>query len=58
MEKLRNTNSCPGCDLHGAGLRVSNLEGANLSGARVKGAHFLQVNGLIPEQNLKKMVPS
>lgn len=40
VEKLRSTNSCPGCDLHGADLRNTNLEDANLNGANLRNANL------------------
>lgn len=43
--KLADTNSCPGCDLHGADLSYAilndaNLSGANLTGASLEGAYL------------------
>ncbi|MEE9584305.1 MAG: pentapeptide repeat-containing protein [Candidatus Brocadiales bacterium] len=40
IETLRSTNSCPGCDLHGADLRNTNLEEANLNGANLRNANL------------------
>ncbi len=35
IERLRNTNSCPGCELFYANLRGANLNGANLISANL-----------------------
>ena len=40
LEKLKETNECPECDLSGANLKFANLEGANLEGADLRGANL------------------
>jgi len=47
--KLKETNSCPGCDLHGADLSYAllndaDLSGANLTGANLEGAYLDTAN--------------
>ena len=38
LEKLKETNECPECDLSGANLKFANLEWANLKWANLEGA--------------------
>lgn len=38
--QLKDTNSCPGCDLSNAGLNGANLRGANLSWAQLNDARL------------------
>ena len=38
LQRLRETNKCPDCDLQGANLRTASLEGAKLQGADLQGA--------------------
>jgi uncharacterized protein YjbI with pentapeptide repeats len=40
VERLRNTNSCPFCNLRGANLGSANLIGANLFHANLRGANL------------------
>lgn len=35
LERLKESKTCPGCDLRGADLRGLNLNGANLEGANL-----------------------
>ena len=39
LEKLKETNECPECDLSGANLKFANLEWANLEWANLQGAN-------------------
>ncbi|MBT9315683.1 pentapeptide repeat-containing protein [Leptothoe spongobia] len=40
LQRLIETNECPGCDLQAADLRRLDLSGANLEGANLKKANF------------------
>jgi tetratricopeptide (TPR) repeat protein len=44
MRQLLSTKQCPGCDLSGAGLVLTNLTGANLAGANFSRANLSQSN--------------
>ncbi len=44
IERLRNTNSCPGCELFYANLRGSNLSSANLISANLFHAYLSGAN--------------
>lgn len=51
INKLVQTNSCPGCDLKGADLSRMSLAGANLEGANLSGAKIFLTD--MAEANLK-----
>ncbi|PZO49031.1 MAG: hypothetical protein DCF15_17350 [Phormidesmis priestleyi] len=44
IQRLIETNECPGCDLHEADFRRLDLSGANLAGADLEGANFYYAN--------------
>ena len=44
LEKLKETNECPECDLSGANLKFANLEWANLKEANLEGANLRHAN--------------
>ena len=44
LEKLKETNECPECDLSGANLKFANLEWANLKEANLEGANLKDAN--------------
>ena len=49
LTKLKNTKSCPGCDLSGIelisfDLKNADLSGANLTGANLKGSDLTEAN--------------
>lgn len=44
LSQLLSTQQCPGCDLSGSGLVMSNLSGAQLSGANLSHANLSQAN--------------
>jgi len=44
VERLRETNQCPNCDLRGANLEDANLFGANLVNANLQGANLNGAN--------------
>ncbi len=54
LEKVRNTNSCPGCDLRGVDLDSGFLSNANLSGANLSGANLS--SAMLVEANLSGAV--
>jgi uncharacterized protein YjbI with pentapeptide repeats len=44
IDTLKQTKTCPGCDLRGADLKGANLAGANLEGANLLGANLEGAN--------------
>ncbi|MDY6783950.1 MAG: pentapeptide repeat-containing protein [Cyanobacteriota bacterium] len=44
LQRLRETNQCPNCDLSGANLEEANLFGANLINANLRGANLSGTN--------------
>jgi uncharacterized protein YjbI with pentapeptide repeats len=44
LERLRETNQCPNCDLSGANLEQANLFGTNLINANLRGANLSGAN--------------